>query len=328
MTQSATILVVDDNLDHLAVMDARLTARGYNVKTASKGQDALSVIDTAPPDLVLLDVMMPDLDGIATLRRIKANHRAFIPVVLVSAKSDLQDVSAGLDAGADDYLAKPVQPVELYARVKSLLRMKALQDALTREAISAERMRILADMHDSVGSDITVMLSMLSATSPDLAGLRRRMQTALMELRLLIDTRLSEVSTLADVIANCRHRLGEALRLAGIKVDWSLRGDVEKLPIGARDALHLELIIAEAVSNILHHSAADRVEFGCVSQGRAIVFTIADNGRGFDQENASGRGLENMRRRAAQMSIGCEVMVDSTPGTGTIVQLDLQFNRQ
>ena len=328
MTQGATILVVDDNPDHLAVMDARLTASGYTVKTSSLGQDALAIIESDPPDLVLLDVMMPDLDGIATLRRIKANHRSFIPVVLVSAKADLQDVSEGLEAGADDYLAKPVQPVELYARVRSLLRMKALQDALTRDAISAERMRILADMHDSVGSDITVMLSMLSAKSPDLPGLRRRMQATLMELQLLIDTRLSEVSTLADVIANCRHRVGEALRLAGIKVDWSLLGDVESLPIGARDALHLELIIAEAVSNILHHSAANGVEFGCVSQGPKIVFTIADNGRGFDQGSAPGRGLENMRRRAAQMSIGCEVTVDTRPGRGTIVRLVLQFNRQ
>ncbi len=328
MTKSCTILVVDDNVDHLAVMEARLTSIGYTVKTANGGKDALALVSLDPPDLILLDVMMPDLDGVATLRLLKAKSLGYIPTVLVSAKGDLQDVSEGLEAGADDYLTKPVQPVELYARVKSLLRTKALQDQLTSNAISAERMRILADMHDSVGSNITVMLSMLSAEFPDLAGLRRRMQAALMELRLLIDTRLAEVSTLADVIANCRHRLGEALRLARLEVAWSLDDVVESIPIGAHDALQMELIIAEAASNILHHSAAGNVEFRCRGLGNTIVFSISDDGRGFDPQRTTGRGLENMHRRAALMSAGCTVTVDTRLAGGTTVCLVLGFNQQ
>lgn len=123
------ILIVDDNPTNLEVLRVRLTAHGYELVTAVDGEDALAKVREFEPDLVLLDVMMPKLDGISVVKQLKQdNQLRFIPVILVTAKSDTRDVVAGLEAGGDDYLTKPVEQSALVARVKSLLRIKELHD--------------------------------------------------------------------------------------------------------------------------------------------------------------------------------------------------------
>jgi len=125
------ILVVDDTPENLEIMGMRLQAHGYDIVTAVDGEDALVKVDALMPDLILLDIMMPKLDGIAVTKRLKADPaRSFIPIVLLTAKATSQDVVAGLDAGADDYLTKPVEHGPMVARVRSMLRIKELHDAL------------------------------------------------------------------------------------------------------------------------------------------------------------------------------------------------------
>lgn len=125
------ILVVDDHSDNLELLRARLEAYGYGVDTASDGMAALDAVEKSPPDLILLDVMMPGIDGMEVARRIKANDRLpFIPVIMQTALDSTESMVEGLGAGADDYITKPINFRELEARVKSLLRVKALQDEL------------------------------------------------------------------------------------------------------------------------------------------------------------------------------------------------------
>lgn len=125
------ILIVDDHEDNLELLRARLEARGYTIDTADNGKDALEKILKRPPDLVLLDVMMPQMDGFEVVRRIKADKKLpFIPVIMQTAMDATEDKVEGLDAGADDYLTKPINFAELEARVKSLLRIKGLQENL------------------------------------------------------------------------------------------------------------------------------------------------------------------------------------------------------
>jgi class 3 adenylate cyclase/CheY-like chemotaxis protein len=129
------ILIVDDNPTNLEVLRVRLTAQGYEIATAVDGEDALTQVGIFAPDLILLDVMMPKLDGIAVVKRLKQDSQfRFIPVILVTAKSDTLDVVAGLDAGADDYLTKPVDQAALLARVRSMLRIKELHDTVQAQA--------------------------------------------------------------------------------------------------------------------------------------------------------------------------------------------------
>ena len=116
------ILIVDDNETNRDILMARLGPQGYDLKQAADGEEALAAARELLPDLILLDIMMPKLDGIEVTRRLKADASLpFIPIILVTAKADAKDVVAGLDAGGDDYLTKPYSPRALLAKIREYL---------------------------------------------------------------------------------------------------------------------------------------------------------------------------------------------------------------
>src|SRR6516225_2363351 len=135
MRDPARILVVDDVPDNVDILQMRLASQGYEVVTAGDGLEALEKTRELLPDLVLLDIMMPKMDGIEVVKRLKADPSLpFIPVILVTAKSDSKDVITGLESGGDDYLVKPVEHAALSARVRAMLRIKALHDTVQVQA--------------------------------------------------------------------------------------------------------------------------------------------------------------------------------------------------
>lgn len=130
---TGTILVADDQASNRELLDELLTTQGFKVITAADGTEALHELSRVPTDLVLLDVMMPHLNGFEACERIKANPETYlIPVILVTALSDKQDRIEGIRAGADDFLTRPVDRTELLARVRSLLKLKHRTDELER----------------------------------------------------------------------------------------------------------------------------------------------------------------------------------------------------
>ena len=134
MRTPARILIADDNPDNLDIFRTRLAVHGYEILTAADGEEALAVAREKRPDLILLDVMMPKMDGTDVCRRLKTDTSLpFIPIVMITAKSATQDVVTALDAGADEYLTKPVDHGALVARVKSMLRIKALTDTVAAQ---------------------------------------------------------------------------------------------------------------------------------------------------------------------------------------------------
>jgi adenylate cyclase len=135
MREPPLILVVDDVPDNVEILQMRLESQGYEVVTAGDGVEALEKTRELRPDLILLDIMMPKMDGIETVKRLKADASLpFIPVILVTAKADGADVVAGLESGGDDYLTKPVDHAALSARVRAMLRIKALHDTVQAQA--------------------------------------------------------------------------------------------------------------------------------------------------------------------------------------------------
>ncbi|MDQ6680729.1 MAG: response regulator [Pseudomonadota bacterium] len=131
------ILVVDDNPTNIKILQTRLGNEGYDIVTAADGEEALVAARELLPDLILLDIMMPRLDGIEVCKRLRADQDfPFTPIILVTAMTDTKDVVAGLEAGGDEYLTKPVDHAALAARVHSMLRIKALHDRA--EALAAE----------------------------------------------------------------------------------------------------------------------------------------------------------------------------------------------
>jgi adenylate cyclase len=127
---SARILVVDDVRENVRLLDAVLTARGYEVLSAHDGEEALALVGIEQPDLILLDVMMPGLDGYAVCRRLRASDdTAVLPVIMVTS-SDGPEKTKAIEAGADDFIPKPFNHDELFARVRSLLRIKRYHDTI------------------------------------------------------------------------------------------------------------------------------------------------------------------------------------------------------
>jgi class 3 adenylate cyclase len=132
--RAATVLVVDDQPANIRLLDAVLTSRGYDVVAAESGEEALKRINESPVDLVLLDIRMPGMDGYEVCRQIREQRdTAYLPVVMVTASGDEEKVKA-LEAGADDFLTKPVNRNELLARAASLTRIKRYQDTIERQA--------------------------------------------------------------------------------------------------------------------------------------------------------------------------------------------------
>ena len=167
------ILVVDDMPANLHILELRLAAQGYEVVTATDGEAALARAREAQPDLILLDVMMPKLDGLEVCRRLRADSAfPFTPIIMITAKADPKDVVAGLEAGGDEYLTKPVDQVALVARVKSMLRIKELHDSV--EAMAAQRAEWNRTLEERVQAQVAQLdrLSRLKRFfSPQLAEL-------------------------------------------------------------------------------------------------------------------------------------------------------------
>lgn len=141
---TARILVVDDIPANVRLLEAKLSAEYFEVVTATSGTRALEAVSDTRPDIVLLDVMMPGIDGIEVCKRLKADPATHhIPIVMVTALDQLEDRVRGLDAGADDFLTKPINDVSLFCRIRSLVRLKMLSDELRARATSSEVMGLL-----------------------------------------------------------------------------------------------------------------------------------------------------------------------------------------
>src|SRR5579871_1201410 len=140
---TARVLVVDDVPANVKLMEARLSAEYFDVVTALSGQEALAACERAACDIVLLDVMMPDMDGFEVCRRLKANPSTHhLPVIIVTALDQASDRVKGLEAGADDFLTKPVSDIALIARVRSLVRLKMMTDELRMRAVTSREIGI------------------------------------------------------------------------------------------------------------------------------------------------------------------------------------------
>jgi len=148
---TARILVVDDVAANVKLLEARLSAEYFDVVTTSNGAEALSICGRGECDIVLLDVMMPNMDGFEVCRRLKSNPVThYIPVVMVTALDSPADRVRGLEAGADDFLTKPVSDVVLLARVRSLTRLKVMTDELRMRAITSLEMGMEAPERSAV----------------------------------------------------------------------------------------------------------------------------------------------------------------------------------
>ena len=160
MTEQRRILVVDDTEDNRNILRARLESQGFLVEEASDGREAVEKEEIFAPDLIIMDIMMPVMDGISATKLIKARHSdGFLPIILLTAKSDARTVIEGLDAGADEFLTKPVDHAALMARIRVMFRIKDLQDNL------AEKSQDLAALNSSLEEKVKDQVAQLERVS-------------------------------------------------------------------------------------------------------------------------------------------------------------------
>ena len=159
MSAPAKVLVVDDTPHNVKLLADLLTVKGYSVATAVNGEEALAKVAADPPDLILLDVMMPGLSGYDVCRRLRADPgTSLLPVVLVTSLDPQSERVKGIEAGADDFLPKPINQAELFARVRSLLRIKSLQDEVRAQAAALSEWN--QKLEDRVAAQVREIQSM------------------------------------------------------------------------------------------------------------------------------------------------------------------------
>ncbi len=159
MDRKLKVLIVEDSQESIDLLVYFLKPAGYEVSTAMDGIQAIEMVERDPPDIILLDIMLPKLDGFQVCERLKKNNRTFyIPIVMITALKELKDKIRALEAGADDFISKPFDSVELLARVKSLLRLKLYYDELIRRNKELERQKQILEREDLLKKELTNLI--------------------------------------------------------------------------------------------------------------------------------------------------------------------------
>ena len=344
----SVILITDDEPSVRETLSAMLGGQGYILHFAKDGAEALQMADQLRPDLILLDVMMPGMDGFEVCRRIRATPPlAEVPIVILTALDDPPSLLHGIEAGADDFLTKPVDRHELRARVRTITRLNRYhtlmeqRDSLRHMAermISAqerERQHISRELHDDLGQSLTTHMLDIRNLQDDLSSPTAELFTRLQSLyqqsyeisvkirRLAQDMRppVLDALGLQDAMqAYCE----EISRRTNLPINFEADPSLPVLP----DTYNLTLyrVLQEALNNVIKHAQASRSWVDLTLENRTITLTVQDNGRGFsgEQTQTGGIGLAGLRERLT--IAGGVFKISSNPERGTIVMAQLALN--
>lgn len=317
---SARILVVDDQPANVKLLEQLLTMSGYEVVTASSGQEALEKVDASNPDLVLLDVVMPKMSGYEVCRAIREKRATqLLPIVMITALDPSEERLKGIESGADDFLSKPINQPELLARVKSLLRIRELHRQVEVQAL------LLADWNSKLEDRVSEQLAQLERLarlkrflSPKVADLivagqlddplaTRRREVTIMFIDIRGFTAFSESAAPEDVFAVLREYHSEIGRLVNLHEGtiehfagdgvMLIFNDPAPLPDPAMSAVRMALELRESVRVLAGNWKKLGFELGCgmgIAQGFATIGTIGFAGR---QDYGVIGGVNNLAAR-------------------------------
>jgi class 3 adenylate cyclase len=326
------ILIVDDQPMNVDILQTRLAVHGYELLTAYDGEEALAKARAELPDLILLDIMMPKMDGIEVCHRLKADTSLpFMPIIMVTAKADSQDVVAGLEAGADEYLTKPIDQAALVARVKSMLRIKALHDTVQQQAaqLAAWNQTLEQRVHEQVG-ELERMGRLKRFFSPQLAELvvsaggekllqshRREITVVFCDLRGF--TAFSEVvepEEIMEVLREYHRALGQLIfRFEGTLERFTGDGlmvffnDPLPCPDHPVRAVRMAVAMRQEVATLLEkwHKRGHELDFGIgIAQGYATLGMIGFESRG---DYAAVGPTTNLASRLCSEAQGGQILV-------------------
>ena len=355
MTEQPTILIVDDSVDTVDLLNKRLSFEGYRTLSAYNGQEALKQAADHNPDLIVLDVMMPDMDGYEVCERLKASKNTrYIPILMLTAKSGLEHKIKGLDVGANDYLGKPFDYKELSARIKSLLALKSARE----ELVSDEKSSALDQMMDELAHELRNPLT-------SIGGLARRVRENLSEKdrnKKYLDLIIQEVTRLEGMVK-------DLVELKTTAVSYKEKTDINALisdalngfrenceqeriqvntdmsdgtPTVSADKEQLKLALGSLFENAIEAMASSPSKTLTVKsdlEDDRVKIDIRDTGRGIPKEKiknifdpfftskTSGPGLGlTLASKIIQEHRG-SISVESEPEQGTCVTVSLPVKR-
>jgi signal transduction histidine kinase len=348
-----TILIVDDSLPTLEALCSILDDQGYNLVVAHNGAEALEQAMAIYPDVILLDVMMPGMDGFEVCRRIRSTSKlAEMPIVMLTALNDSDSLLQGIEAGADDFLAKPVDRHELRARVRTITRLNRYRNLMEqREALrimadriitaqEQERQRISRELHDDLGQSLTTQMLDIRSLQEDIST----SDTALFKRLQAIYQQSYEISVKVRGIAqDMRPPVLDALELkdamqmhceeitrrSNIPIDFEADSSLPQMP----DSYNLTLyrVLQEALNNVVKHSKATHSWVDLTLENKTISLTVQDNGCGFvdkGQSQMGGIGLAGLRERLTIAGGIFKIDSNSKRGTILVAQLPLPEDPQ
>ncbi len=341
----STVLIVDDDASARTTIEAILSNDGYRLSFAEDGYKALKLAQAIQPDLIILDVMMPALDGFEVCRRIRATAKlAEIPVIILTALDDSPSLLQGIEAGADDFLFKPVDRQELRARVRTITRLNRYRTLLVqRESLRTmaqrvitaqeeERRRISRELHDDLGQSLTAHTLNLHNL---LAGIPKGQTNLIQQVEGLIAEATDLHQKIRTLAQNLRppmlDTLGLPLALITFCQELSNRTHIPvevvidpELPVLPDVyAVTLFRILQEGMNNIIKHAQAARIWVELQREDDQLSLTIQDDGQGFqvDAPRAHGIGLIGIQERLAL--VGGELNIRSRPRQGTVLAAHL-----
>lgn len=364
---NAEILVVDDTVASLELLSELLTQAGYNVRPAQDGRMALRSANARQPELILLDVRMPNMDGFEVCRRLKSEAKTRdIPVIFLSALSDTPDKVTGFEAGAVDYIAKPYQPEEVLARVRTHIELQRLRFDLEKRVTERtaqlyqsesqlrdsrsklqeltaflqtvreeERTAIARELHDELGQALT-------ALRIDLGWLRNKCE-GMGEGTL---ERIASAHGLVERTIEALRRISEGLRpgmldvlglAAAIEhhVDEfrersgilsSLEMNRDEFDLDSRLATTIFRIVQEALTNISRHAAATKASVKIEETSDSIYLIVEDNGRGVEMAEDKKTYGLLGMKERVNMFEG-EIEIEGKAGEGTRIRVRLPIKR-
>lgn len=358
MMDSSTIVIVDDNHDNLSLLRAILEREGFRVFAALSGAVALTLVAREAPDLIMLDVYMPEMDGYETCRRIKADSQsADIPVIFISASDSRADRVAAFDAGGVDYVGKPFCVEEVLARARAHANLYRIRRNLerivtqrTRELEESEthlrqlseyllrvreedRRHFARELHDELGQSLTALRIDFNALAGDLGPVDSRVGGHLTAIDTMLNLTVDSVRRICeDLRPGMLDDLGLEAALAsyvrrftrqyGIACELSLRRE----DFGLDEPLSTAVfrIVQESLTNIARHANASHAMVALEERDGRLLLTIADDGRGLPpeaEEMPKSFGILGIRERVSLLR--GTVSIDSSPGRGTHIEVVL-----
>jgi signal transduction histidine kinase len=341
----SSVLIVDDEPTARETLIAILEGEGYDLHQAKDGTQALQMLKQFQPDLILLDVMMPGMDGFEVCRRIRATSAlAELPIILLTALGDRDSLLRGIESGADDFLSKPPDRRELVARVRTITRLNRYRTLVEQRenirrmaervvaAQEEERQRISRELHDDLGQALTTHLLALRNLQGDLSLPQK---TLFERLQSLYNQSYEIFGKIRSIARDLRPPVLDALglkvamqtycseftRRTHLPVIFESEDSLPEIPDAYKITLYRTL--QEALTNVIKHAQASQVWVDLSMDDDLVTLTIQDNGVGIirKKSGSNGIGLAGLRERIT--IAGGTLTISSRPKRGTI--LSAQF---